>query len=246
MHIDWWTLALQTINVLILIWILGRFFFRPVADLVAKRREEAVRLIANADAARKEAEDLRAEATKLRAGIDAQRDRLIADARKAAEAEKASLLAQLSSELEQHRKDAAIAIERERTAMQRAVLDRANELSVQIARRLLGRFPASTAFSAFLDGLSGELSRLPIDSRNSLAASDPDHPLEVAAAATLDDRQDARLREAINAALGGGKLPMQLVCDPNLIAGFEIRGRNIIVHNNWQADLAAIRKELDR
>ncbi len=54
MHIDWWTLALQTVNVLILIWILGRFFFRPVADIVAKRQEETASCLADADAARKE------------------------------------------------------------------------------------------------------------------------------------------------------------------------------------------------
>ena len=41
MHIDWWTLAFQTVNVLVLIWILGRFFFRPVADIVAKRQAQA-------------------------------------------------------------------------------------------------------------------------------------------------------------------------------------------------------------
>lgn len=245
MHIDWWTLALQTVNVLILIWILGRFFFRPIADLVAKRREEATKLLADADAARKEADDLRAEAATLRAGIDAQRNRLLADARKAAEAEKASSLAQLSSELEQHRNDAATAIERERIAMQRAVLDRANELSIQIARRLLERLPRDAAFLAFLDGLSDELGKLPAESRQSLAASAPDHPLEVVSAMTPDDKQSARLREAIHAALGS-EPPMQLSCDPDLIAGFEIRGRNVIVRNNWQADLKTIRKELDR
>ena len=245
MHIDWWTLALQTVNVLVLIWILGRFFFRPVADLVAKRRDEAAKLLADADAARKQAEALRAEAVRLRAGIDTQRDLLIADARKAAEAEKASLLAQLSSELEQHRKDAAIAIERERAVMQRAVLDRANELSVQIARRLLDRLPSDATFQAFLDGLSAELGKLTAGAHQGLAASDPDHPLEVVAAARLDDKRAARLRDVIHKALGS-ELPMQLSCDPNLIAGFEIRGRNVIVRNNWQADLATIRKELDR
>lgn len=245
MHIDWWTLALQTVNVLVLIWILGRFFFRPVADLVAKRREEAAKLLADADATRKQAEDLRAEAATLRAGIDAQRDRLLADARKAAEAEKASSLAQLSRELDQHRDEAATAIERERTTMQRAVLDGAKELSVRIARRLLERLSPGAAFSAFLDGLSGELGKLPAESRQSLAASTPDHPLEVVSAMTLGDTQAARLREAINAALGS-EPPMQLSCDRNLIAGFEIRGRNVIVRNNWQADLETIRKELDR
>ena len=245
MHIDWWTLALQTVNVLILIWILGRFFFRPVADLVAKRREETAKLIADADAARKEAEEIRSEAARLRAGVDAQRDRLIAEARKAAEAEKASSLEQLTSELAQHRKDASIAIERERTAMQRAVLDRANELSIQIAGRLLERLPEGAAFSAFLDGLSAELGKLPAESRQSLAASNPGHPLEVVTAATLDDKQAAMLRETIQVALGS-ELPAQLSCDPKLIAGFEIRGRNVIVRNNWRADLETIRKELDR
>jgi F-type H+-transporting ATPase subunit b len=48
MRIDWWTLALQTANVLILIWLLGRFLFRPVADIVARRQDEANKLIADA------------------------------------------------------------------------------------------------------------------------------------------------------------------------------------------------------
>jgi F-type H+-transporting ATPase subunit b len=245
MHIDWWTLALQTINVLILIWILGRFFFRPVADLLTKRRAEADRLIADADAARKQGEDLRAEAERQRADIDAQRDRLIAEARKAADAEKASLLAAFSGELEQHRKDAAIAIERERVAMERAVLDRASELSVDIARRLLERLPAGAGFSAFLDGLGAELGKLPPDARNSLAAADREHPLQVVTGGALDDKQTARLRDVLHAALGG-ETPMELSCDPALIAGFEIRGRNVIVRNNWRSDLAQVRKELDR
>ena len=48
MHIDWWTLAFQTVNVLVLIWILARFFFRPVVDIVAKRQEEANKVLAEA------------------------------------------------------------------------------------------------------------------------------------------------------------------------------------------------------
>jgi len=29
MTIDWWTLGIQTVNVVILIWLLERFFWRP-------------------------------------------------------------------------------------------------------------------------------------------------------------------------------------------------------------------------
>ena len=36
MRIDWWTLALQAVNVLILVWLLGRFLFRPVMDAIVQ------------------------------------------------------------------------------------------------------------------------------------------------------------------------------------------------------------------
>src|SRR6516162_6653699 len=52
MRIDSWTLALQTFNVLILVWILARFFFRPIMNIVAKRQEEAKKLLTDAAVAR--------------------------------------------------------------------------------------------------------------------------------------------------------------------------------------------------
>ena len=84
MHIDWWTLAFQTVNVLVLIWILSRFFFRPVANIVVKRQEEANKLLAAAAAARQQAADARADVDKVRAEIGATRDQLIAEAHKSA------------------------------------------------------------------------------------------------------------------------------------------------------------------
>ena len=35
MTIDWWTLGIQAVNVVILVWLLGRFFWRPVAAMIA-------------------------------------------------------------------------------------------------------------------------------------------------------------------------------------------------------------------
>ena len=42
MRIDWWTLGLQTFNVLVLVLILSRFLFRPVAAIIEERRVAAV------------------------------------------------------------------------------------------------------------------------------------------------------------------------------------------------------------
>ena len=52
MRIDWWTLGLQTFNVLVLVLILSRFLFRPVAAIIEERRAAAAKLLADAEAAK--------------------------------------------------------------------------------------------------------------------------------------------------------------------------------------------------
>ncbi len=41
MHFDWSTLILQTIDVLVLLWLLRRFLFRPVVAIIEERRNAA-------------------------------------------------------------------------------------------------------------------------------------------------------------------------------------------------------------
>ena len=55
MRIDWWTLSLQTVNVLILIWILSRFLFRPVVAMIDERRAATAKVLSDAEAAKKQA-----------------------------------------------------------------------------------------------------------------------------------------------------------------------------------------------
>ncbi len=52
MHFDWSTLSLQTINILVLLWLLRRFLFRPVVAIIAERKGAAEKLLADAAAAR--------------------------------------------------------------------------------------------------------------------------------------------------------------------------------------------------
>ena len=244
MHIDWWTLAFQTVNVLVLIWILARFFFRPLGDIVAKRQAQANKVLAEALAARQQADDSRADADKTRAEIDAERDRLIAEALKSAQLEKASLLAQSSDEIATLRGAAEAAIVRDQSAAKQAIVARASELSVEIAQRLLARLPPSAALSAFLDGLCRELQALSSDAKASLASAAADHASDVVTAAPLSKDEMEHVLDTLNAALGL-ELSFRFRVDPALIAGVELRSPNTIVRNSWRADLDRIRKELD-
>ena len=114
MRIDWWTLALQTVNVLILIWILARFFFRPVMDIVVKRQQEVNKLLTDAADARQKAADACADADKARAEIAVERQKLVAEAQDAARTERQNLIAQASQEIAKLHSEADVAIARDR------------------------------------------------------------------------------------------------------------------------------------
>jgi len=246
MHIDWWTLALQTVNVLILIWILARFFFRPVVNIVAKRQEATRKLLADAAAARHQAADARADADKVREEIGAERDRLIAEARTSAEMEKAKLLANASQEIAKLRSDAEAAIARDRIAAEQAIIARASELSVEIAQRLLGRLPPEVTLPAFLDGLCRELRTLSSEARESLtSAAAADHAVAVVTAAPLSEMDAGRVRDALKASFGSA-LSFEFRTEPAIIAGIELHGRNTTVRNSWRGDLDRVRRELSR
>ncbi len=246
MHFDWWTLALQTVNVLVLIWILARFLFRPVADIVAKRQEQTNKLLADAAAERKEAADIHADADKARAVIGAERDRLIAEARKSAQIENANQLAQSSQAIAKLRSEAEAVIARDRAAAQQAIIARASQVSVDIAQRLLGRLPPKIALTAFLDGLCQELRTLSPAARESFtSAAATGQAIEVVTAAPLSHEETARVREAVKEALGASPV-FAFRADPTLIGGIELHSRNSIVRNSWRADLDKIAEELGR
>lgn len=246
MRIDWWTLGLQTVNVLVLIWLLGRFFFRPIMDVVAKRQQEANALLSDAGHARDRAAEIQLAAEKANSEFTAARERLLAEARKAAEDEHGRLLAQSAQEIAKLRDEAASAIARERAAAEAAIIDRAGDLSIEIALRLLERFRRQDLLATFIDGIGCALTALSAQAREDfVSAATPDHPIEVVSAAPLSDPEVQRVQLAVRQACGR-ELPMVFRSDPEIVNGIELVGRNAVVRNSWRADLNRIRHELSR
>ncbi len=246
MHLDWWTLALQTVNVLILIWILSRFFFRPVADIVTKRQEEIGKQLADAVMERKAAAEEHAQAEKAQAEASAAQELLLVEAQKAAQSEKTKLLAQASQEIAKLRQDSEAVIARDRAAAEQQIIDHASALSVDIAGRLLQCLPPDLAREAFLAALCRAIGELTPETRDGFtAAATTNQPVEVVTATPLSASETAHVREALNKAFGR-ELPLTSRSDPKLLAGIELHGHNVILRNSWRADLERIREELSR
>jgi F-type H+-transporting ATPase subunit b len=244
MHIDWWTLALQTVNVLILIWLLTRFFFRPVVKIVAERQRKASELLDDAARARRDAIEARTKAEQERDGVAAEREKLIAQAHDAAQLEKQNVLAQAEQEIDKRRDEADAAIARSQAAAEAAVIERAGSLAVDVARRLLDRFRAEDVLAAFIDETCRDLRALSPQARQNLgSAATAERPIEVVSAMPLSDDNKRQIGTTLKEVFGR-KLPLAFRSDPGIINGIELQTQNTIIRNSWRADLDRIRRRL--
>src|SRR5476649_1142588 len=98
MTIDWWTLGFQTVNVVILVWLLKRFFWRPVAAMIEQRRAAAQKDLAEAEAKRSQAATALAEIEQTRAGFAKEREAILAAAHDEAERARTECLNQAATE----------------------------------------------------------------------------------------------------------------------------------------------------
>jgi F-type H+-transporting ATPase subunit b len=243
MRFDWTTLLLQTVNLLVLVWLLQRFLFRPVMAIIAERRRAADALLADAEAARDTA---RAEAERIasrRQSLAAEGDHILADAHASAEAERTELLAQARQEAARTQQATETTLDQERARQRRALEAEARQLAVTIAARLLARVPPQAATAALLEMLDTWLATLPTADLTSLTG--PREPLEVATAAALDASAQAACTAMLRRRLGDG-LRARFITDPSLIAGIELRGPHARLRNTWRADLDRIAEELEK
>lgn len=243
MRIDWWTLGLQTVNVLVLLWILSRFLFRPVAAIVAARQAEAARLLDAAKAAKAAAETQRDAAAAEVARLAAGRGEALRLGQQEAEAHKAALLAAARAEAERVRAAAATEIADARTRETAAAGTRASVLAVEIAAKLLERLPDGARVTGFIDGLAAGLAKVPEASRTGLGR--PDAPMRLKAARALTPEETASCQASLARALGH-EVTFTVEVDPGLIAGLEIEAPHAVVRNSFRADLARITAELTR
>lgn len=241
MTIEWWTVAIQAVNVIILIWLLARFFWRPVAAMIEQRRLAAQQILAEAETKQKQADESLAEIERVRSGFESERVVIVAAAHAAAEQERKLLLDSAAKEAAELEASARMAMDKERRAAEQALVERASRLAVDIARRLVSRLGGSAVTAAFLDVLLQEIRKLPEPVRKAMAEDGV--VLEAVSATALAPADQEHQRQLIADAFGAPPR-MTFKEDPALIGGLELHGPHLVIRNSWRADLDKILADL--
>jgi F-type H+-transporting ATPase subunit b len=241
MTIDWWTLGFQTVNVVILVWLLKRYFWHPVAAMIELRRTAAQKDLGEAEASGRKADEALAEIGRTRAGLAEEREAILATAHEEAKRARTERLDQAAKEASSLEAAAKAAIGKEQLAAEKAWAERSTCLAVDIAERLAARLEGPAVRAAFLDWLLKSIRALPDPARQTVALSGV--ALEAISATPLDATDQDRYRKLIGEAFGFHP-KIAFKTDPALIAGLELHGPHLVVSNSWRADLTQILADL--
>ena len=245
MHFDWSTLALQTVNFVILVWLLHRFLYRPVLRMVDARHAEIARNYAEARAAEAAAKEQLAAIGAERAGIAAERATQLkeaaARAEEAATARRARADSEAAALLAEARKILAEEREKALDEARRAALD----LGFDIAARLIAELPIAPCATAWSERIAQYLKDLPKAELADLGRQLADGtPLLVITALELPAAAAETWRSELRRILGD-RVTVAFAADPRLVAGAELHFPAAILRFSLASALATLRAEID-
>jgi F-type H+-transporting ATPase subunit b len=135
--IDWFTVGAQALNFLILVWVLKRFLYKPMLEAIAAREQRIAAELADAAGKRTEAERERDDLQTKNKAFDEQRSQLLGKATGEANAERERLLAEARKAAEILATQQRTALQNDRAALGRELARLASEEVFGIARKAL-------------------------------------------------------------------------------------------------------------
>jgi F-type H+-transporting ATPase subunit b len=242
MHVSLWNVALQTINFLVLVWLLQRFLFKPVRANLAKRQEAVAAFLHEADQKKAEADRAVEEYLAKTAGIATEASRARDEALEAAARDAQRIRDEAIRQAQIETDRAKAQIERERTEALRLLETRAADLAASLAERLLREaLPDSDA--PFLWRATASIDALDPAGRAAAGQWFAKGPVEAISSRPLDPSTRERFERWLST-LAGGPVPATYRVNEGLIAGVELRVPTGVWRANWRESLDRMRMEM--
>lgn len=137
MELNWSTFILEIINFLVLVWVLKHYFYRPVLDIIDKRRNEIEQTL---NAARKQHEDADILQKQYENRLDdweREKQKLTESLQQEIQAEREKLLKKINTELADERKKSAVVELRHQAELQQQYQEEAITQGARFASKLL-------------------------------------------------------------------------------------------------------------
>lgn len=223
MLIDWFTVGAQALNFLILVWLMKRFLYQPILNAIDKREERIATKIADADKQKGEAKKERDEFQHKNEEFDQQRATLLSNATDEAKAERQRLLDEARQAADAMAAKRLETLKNEEHTLQQAISRRTQQEVFAIARKAL-RDLATTSLEARMgEVFTRRLREMDDQAKAGLAEAlkRASGPALVRSAFDLPLEQRTSIQNALNETFSA-EIRIQFEAAPELISGIEL------------------------
>ena len=223
MLIDWFTVGAQALNFVILVWLMKRFLYKPILQAIDVREKRIATELANADAKQAEAKKERDEFQHKNDEFDQQRAALLSKATDEAKVERQRLI-------EEARKAAeALAAKRQETMrtdarnLNQAISRRAQQEVFAIARKALTDLATTSLEERMGEVFTRHLREMNSEAKEALgnALKTASDPALVRSTFDLPAKQRSEMQNALNETFSA-EVRVRFETTPELVSGIEL------------------------
>jgi F-type H+-transporting ATPase subunit b len=229
MLIDWFTVGAQTLNFLILVWLMKRFLYQPILNAIDQREQRIAAELAAADQKKAEAQQTHDEFQQKNLLFDQQRAELLQQATEEVLAERTRLLDSARQAADMLHTQRLATLENEAKNLNLGISRRIQQEVFAITRKALADL-ADTGLEERLGAVfTRRLAQMDAKTHQGFAEAlkTAAEPALLRCAFELPPEQQAIIQNALNESFAAD-IPLNFETAPDLIAGIELSA------NGWK------------
>ena len=245
MLIDWFTVAAQIVNFLILVWLLKRFLYKPIIDAIDAREKRIASELADADSKKSEAEKQRTDFEDKNKAFDQQRSVLLGKATDDAKVERERLIDQAKKDAESLRASQADALRGDQIRLSGEITVLAEKEVFAIARKTLTDLATVSLEERVGEVFTRRLRELDPKAKALLgdALKNSSQPALVRSAFVLPADQRAAIQNALNETFSA-EVKIKFEDSQDIICGIELTANGQKVAWSIASYIAALSKKV--
>ncbi len=240
MELSWSTFIFETINFVVLVWLLKRLLYRPVLNAIAARKKAVEQTLGDAEKVRTEAQQLQKTYEDRLSDWEKEKEAQVAQFQRDLAEQRAHAMTVLENDLAKEREKQKTIDERRLADLVRRQEEEAIDLAGRLSSRLLARLAGPELEARIVDVFLNEIKTLPEERIRELKSGFRNHTqpaAEIQTAFTLSQGEKDALKESL-ASLLGRPVSCQFSEDSKLLAGLHVTAGPLVLQASLRDELA--------
>jgi len=247
MLIDSFTIIAQIINFLILVYLLKRFLFNRIIQIMDEREKQITDRMQDAKTAKETAQKELDEQQRIREELQEKWNEMLAQAKKDAQKKREELVKDARSKIDEEQKNWREAISKQRTAFFRDLRHLSCEQVCQMSRKVLADLADEKLENQLIENFLIQLGKLSKEEKDDFIRfiDKDERKIWVDSSFKLTGKKESGIRKILEEIIGD-KVEINFKVSPKLICGIETRTEGKKISWNIENYLDGLEEQLKK